>query len=187
MGAPIPLSIKIAVLGEWLRGLTRKSIAQRNKISEGTVSNIIQKARDDDPDIFLMRELAVMLKKNYLDLNNFASTVRLKKVLERIALAEEKLETLLEEINIHCFREGTNERDFISKIDEVFDISAELNTSIWGINSQIEKKKLEIKKLDKETADKQEELRKVFENYGTTVEELEEYKLRSKDNKITKN
>ncbi len=177
MGAPLPQSIKIAVIEEWLKGFSRNSIAKKNKIGAGTVSDIIQKARINIPDIDLMREVAVTLKKHSMDVDSFASLVRLKTVLDRIGLPEEKLETLLEEINVHCFIDGTNEKEFVSKVDEVFDMAAELNTSIWGIVSQITQKKMEIAELDKKIAEKKEDLKKMIERYGVTVDELEDYRL----------
>jgi hypothetical protein len=39
-----------------------------------------------------MRKLALRVKKEGLDVNDFASSVRLKKVLDRIGLPEEKLD-----------------------------------------------------------------------------------------------
>ncbi len=97
--------------------------------------------------------------------------------MDRIGLPEEKLETLLEEINVHCFIEGTNEKDFLSKVDEVFEMASELNTSIWEIDSQINRKKMEVIELDKKIAEKQEDLKKIVERYGLTVDELEDYRL----------
>lgn len=107
----------------------------------------------------------------------FVSLVRLKTVLDRIGLPEEKLETLLEEINVHCFIDGTNEKEFVSKVDEVFELASELNTSIGGIDSQINQKKMELIELDKKIAKKQEELKNLIERYGLTVDELEDYRL----------
>jgi hypothetical protein len=177
MGPPIPVSIKIAVLEGWLKGFSRKSIAQRNNIGDGTVSGIIQKARDGDPDFDLMRMLAVALKKENLDVVTFATLVRLKRVLARIELPEEKLESLLEAIQVHCFRQGKNEKDFISKIDEVFDLAAELDTSIWGINSQISQRRVQIEDLDRKIALKQKELARLHEQYSVTVDDLEDYRF----------
>lgn len=188
MGTPTPPSIKIAVIQDWLQGVTRKSIAERNKIGEATVSDIIQKARTNIPDLDLMRGLAVALKKHSFDVDSFACLVRLKAVLDRIGLPEEKLETLLEEINVHCYIEGTSEKDFISKIDEVFELASELNTSIWGIDSRINQKKMEVMELDKEIAEKRKDLSKNWKIYGLTVDELENYGLSrlSKEKRITK-
>ncbi len=163
MGVPTPQSIKIAVIEGWLQGISRNSIAEINKIGAGTVSDIIQKARINIPDIDLMRELVVALKKHNFDVDCFVSLVRLKTLLDRIGLPEEKLETLLEEINVHCYIEGTNEKEFVSKVDEVFEMASELGTSIWEIDSQINRKKTEIIELDKEIAEKQEILKKITE------------------------
>ena len=54
---------------------------QNNGIGAGTVTSIIQQARDNIADIDLIRELAIKIKKENLDLNYFASAVRLKKIL----------------------------------------------------------------------------------------------------------
>ncbi|MER5174912.1 MAG: hypothetical protein ABJB76_11265 [Candidatus Nitrosocosmicus sp.] len=38
-------------------------------------------------------------------------------------LTEEKMESFIEEINIHCFKNGKNKKEFSSKIDEVSDLA----------------------------------------------------------------
>src|SRR3982751_4741363 len=114
MVATIPKSVKIKVLNEWLQGIRRNKIAESNGIGAGTVTDITQQARNNDiPDIDLMRDLALKLKKEGLDVSRFASSVRLKKVLDRMGLPEEKLESLLEEINIHCLQLKIDEKAFL--------------------------------------------------------------------------
>ena len=67
MGPKTPPSIKIKVIREWLQGTSRNKIARDNGIGAGTVTDIHQQARNSDiPDIDLMRELALMLKKEIL-------------------------------------------------------------------------------------------------------------------------
>ena len=177
MGRQIPHQIKTKVLREWLEGIPRDTIASDNTISNGSVTSIIQFAKGNNPDIDLFREIALKLKKENIDLNYFASAFRLKKTLDRLEIPEEKLETLIEEIDAHCFREGKSEKEFVSKIDEVFDIAADLNSSIWNINSKINQKAMEIEKLDKKIAGKQEDLNKAIESYGITVDDLEDFRL----------
>jgi transcriptional regulator with XRE-family HTH domain len=105
MAVKTPKSIKINVINEWLQGISRNKIANSNGIGAGTVTNIHQQVRNNDvPDTDLLRELAIKLKKENLDLSYFASAVRLKKVLDRIELPEEEL--LLEEMDVRCFRRG---------------------------------------------------------------------------------
>ena len=119
MGSATPHSIKVKVIKEWIQGLSRDKIGQNNGIGVGTVTNIIQHAKTNILDIDLIRALALKIKKEKLEINYFASAVRLKKVLDRLKLSEEKVEVFLEAINIHCFRRKINNKEFISKIEEI--------------------------------------------------------------------
>ena len=110
MTIKIPYTIKVQVLKEWIQGVSRDKIAKENSIGTGTVTSIIQQTKRDNPDIYLMRELALKIQKENLDINYFASSVRLKKVLDRLELSEEKIEVFLEEVNIHCFRQEINKK-----------------------------------------------------------------------------
>jgi methionine synthase II (cobalamin-independent) len=141
MGPKTPPSIKTKVISEWLQGTSRNKIARDNGIGTGTVTYIHQQARNNDiPDIDLMRALALMLQKENLDINHFASSIRLKKVLDRIGIPEEKLESLLEEINIYSFQLGIDEKEFISKTDEILQMAYELNIPISDVLVKISQK-----------------------------------------------
>ena len=84
-----------------------------------------------------MRGLALVLKKEGLDVNHFASSVRLKKVLDRIGLPEEKLESLLEEINVYHFQLEIDEKEFVSKIDEIIQMAYEFDIPISDVLIQL--------------------------------------------------
>jgi hypothetical protein len=142
MGPRTPPSIKIKVIREWLQGTSRNKIARDNGIGAGTVTDIHQQARNSDiPDIDLMRELALMLKKEDLDVKHFSSAVRLKKVLDRIGMPEEKLESLIEEISIHAFQQEMDEKEFLSKMDEIFQSAIDLDIPISDVLVKISQKK----------------------------------------------
>ena len=141
MVAELPPFIKVKVLNEWLQGLPLNKIAENNGIGADTVTGIHQQARSNDiPDIDLMRALALMLQKENLDINHFASSIRLKKVLDRIGIPEEKLESLLEEINIYSFQLGIDEKEFISKTDEILQMAYESNIPISDVLVKISQK-----------------------------------------------
>ena len=144
MVAKSPKSVKIKVLNEWLQGISRYRIAESNSIGAGTVTDIVQQARNNNiiPDIDLMRDLALKLKKEGLDVSHFASSVRLKKVLDRMGLPEEKLESTLEEINIYSFRRGMEEKDFVSKIDEILQMAYEFDIPIPDVLIKLGQKKI---------------------------------------------
>ncbi len=155
MGPPIPDSIKRKVIEEWIQGISRDEIAQSNGIGKGTVTSIIQQAKANIYDIDLLRGLAVKIKKEDIDLNYFSSSVRVKTVLDRLELPEEKLEAFLEEINIHCFKKEISQIEFILLIDKVSNLANDLATSINNIPSYINQKKKQLDLIDKEITLKQ--------------------------------
>ncbi len=177
MGAITPYSIKVKVIKEWIQGLSRDKIGQNNGIGAGTVTSIIQQARDNVADIDLMRALAIKIKKEKFEINDFASTVRLKKVMDELELPEEKAESLLEEINIHCFKKEINSKEFISKIKEISNLSKSLDISIFNIPAFINQKTKQLTELDKEKAVKQREIKQLIEENGLTIQDLKDFRL----------
>jgi hypothetical protein len=179
MGIKTPHAVKARVLKEWIQGISRDQIASNNEIGAGTVTSIIQQTKNNHPyhDIDLIRELALKLKKENLDLNYFVAAVRLKKVLDRFEMTEENVEIFLEEINIHCFKKNINKKEFISKIDEVWKIVKRLDVSIFNIPIYIEKLKKELSDLEKATMIKESQIKQKTQEYNTTIEDLKKYRL----------
>jgi len=64
--------------------LSRDVIAQNNSIGMGTVSKIIQQSRNKIVDVDIMREMALNMKKDQMDLNYFISSYRSKKSFKQI-------------------------------------------------------------------------------------------------------
>jgi hypothetical protein len=81
MGGKIPRPIRIQVIRAWLEGKSRDKIAQELEISTGVVSNIIQDFRKDDPQFDLLKEVAVKIKNQNMDVESFAPLVRIYEVL----------------------------------------------------------------------------------------------------------
>ena len=84
MGGHIPKTIKINVLKRWLDGYSIEQIASEERIATGSISNIIQECRHNDPEFDLMRQLAVKLKNEGDTIESLASTVRLKERIRKI-------------------------------------------------------------------------------------------------------
>ena len=179
MGIKTPHAVKSRVIKEWIQGISRDQIASNNEIGAGTVTSIIQQTKNNYPyyDIDLIRELALKLKKENLDLNYFAPAVRLKKLLDRLEMTEEDVEAFLEEINIHCFKKNINKKEFISKIDEVWKIVKRLDVSIFNIPIYIQKLKKELGDLEKATITKESQIKQKTQEYNTTIEDIKKYRL----------
>src|SRR6188472_2647372 len=109
MRARIPDTIRRQVITQWLYGFPRDQIAKSSQIGAGTVSEIIKQCKQKEyPDgnyseFDLMREVGVMLKREGVDVNTFASSIRLQKKLEQKGLNEEQIESLIEYVEVYCF------------------------------------------------------------------------------------
>ena len=160
----------------WLQGIPRDTIASNNGIGGGTVSRIVQESRINTPDIDVLRAVAVKLNKENLDVDHFASSVRLKKILDRLGLAEEKVELLIEQVNTYCFKHGMAEKEFVSKIDEICNMLDSLDFSLDDLPVYIVQKKTHLESLDKEASERQEKIRQIIDDYNTTKNDLEEYR-----------
>ena len=71
MGSKIPKPIKLEVIRKWLEGKSRNNIAKEVGIGAGTVSGIIEEFRQNDPEFDLLRETAVKLKNQGINIESF--------------------------------------------------------------------------------------------------------------------
>ena len=75
----------------------------------------------------LLRTVAVLLKKDNLDLTRFASSIRLKNRLNGLKLTELQTDSFLENMAIHCFKEEIDPKEFLFQIYQVCSIAEYLN------------------------------------------------------------
>jgi len=177
MGGKIPPSIRRQVIGQWLDGNSRDQIAKDNNIGTGTVSSIIKECRENDPDFNLLREIAFTLKREDLNVAEFAPTVRLRKKLEQeIGLGEEQIEAFIVNLNMHYFKRGVKEQEFLGMIDYVISLSNKLGIPVDQLSSYITLKKKESDELNKEVENIRYQRYKELVALGISQSDLEEYK-----------
>ena len=120
MGAGIPRRIRQDVVKQWLNGISRDENAKINGIGHGSVTNIIKEALQFDPELLLLRQVAVIFRKQDLQLTEVASSIRIHRILHNMGLEEEeKVEAFLENLSIHCFKSGLRDNEFIDIINYV--------------------------------------------------------------------
>jgi transcriptional regulator with XRE-family HTH domain len=174
--------------------MSRDQIAKDNDIGTGTVSAIIKDAKQQIPDIDLLREVALVLKKEDLDLSVLASSIRLQKRLDQMDLNEDQIESLIETINIHCFKRGLSAEEFVNIINKVVALSQILGIPVDQLPHYITQEKLELQKVREETEDAKVKELQVLEHYNVTMNDLEEYRrnkplvdrIRQLENKVEK-
>ena len=93
----IPRYFELSIIHSWLKGKTRDEIAQEFGKSQGTVSNIISRMRNDwgNYDADPMRELAKQLRDHQINPDNCACGFRIFNILEKLKIPEAEMEKFL--------------------------------------------------------------------------------------------
>jgi hypothetical protein len=179
------------VLTEWLDGLAREQIAKDNQIGTGTVSEIIKavKEKDSEARLDVLRETAVMLRREGMSIDDFAESIRLKRFLHEMGLKEEKIEDFARQLDIHCFKRSLTPDKFMDLVANIFSLSDKLGIPVEELPEHISKSKELPDNID--LIRKQKE---VMANYDITMADLEEFRrnrplvetLKSKDMELEK-
>jgi MFS superfamily sulfate permease-like transporter len=106
LGGKIPRNTKIKVIRHWLDGLTRERIAKKEDIATGSVTGIINEAREEEEynDIDLLREVAVRLKEEGTGLPSLAFAIRLKRIMEENDINEDQIEPIIQDFATYSLR-----------------------------------------------------------------------------------
>lgn len=87
-----------------------------------------------------MRTVSVLLKKNDLDLAQFAASIRLKNKLNDLNLTETLADLFLENMAMHCFMKEIDPKEFLTQMDSVCSIAKYLNIPILQLPDYLEEK-----------------------------------------------
>jgi hypothetical protein len=187
MGQRIPDPIRQQAIKKWLEGRSRDRIAHELKISQGVVSDIMKEAGKDDPQYLLLRDVAVRIKNQGMDIESFASLVRLRAVLrdkgvltgssgqENLELMQDRLEAAIVNMEVILFQKGLTPEDFFSLVTNMYNSADNIGVSPNDFPSYIEKLKDEIDVLTKKI-NQAEKKKQDFSNfYKTTLESVQEY------------
>lgn len=175
MGSRIPNPKRNRVAQQWVMGVYRDIIAKDNQISTGTVSTIIHGFKDDGFIFDPLREAALLLKKEGLDITLLPSSVRLRRRLEERGLIEMQIDSLIEAIDVHCFRRGIAVEQFVDTIQEISALLHSLEIPVNELPQFIAKEKEQIEILKQVSRDTKSKTRKFLQSVDVTLDILVEY------------
>jgi hypothetical protein len=184
MGGKIPKTITKRVIMQWLNGFSRDEIAKDNQIGAGTVSTIIKQckeqrqeeyAADDDFEFDLIRQVAVVLKREGVDVNTFASSIRLQRKLEQKGLNKEQIESFVENMDVHCFQHDLKSEEFVNTINKVCTISDNLGIPVDEMPEYIRQEEERLKEIRQEITDLQMAKMQVLQDHNVTINIIREY------------
>lgn len=187
MGGRISKPIRRQVMRAWLEGKPRDKIAEEIDISTGVVSSIVNDFRNDDPEFDLLREVAVKIKNQNLDIKSFAPLVRLYEVLrekelltgitgqESLELMQDRLEGLVVNLEVLCFKKKLSIEEFVSLVTNVYNTADKLGIRLDRFPSYITELEGRIDVLRKEIEQIVVRKQNALNDCGMTIKLLEEY------------
>lgn len=172
----IPHTLKSKILAQWLSGLSRDEIALANGLSQGHVSAILKELRTEVPDLDLMRELAVKLKKENLTILDLGHALRIHNRLNNLNTSLELAESIFEKFHIHCFVKRIEVKDFLESVIKHLELLEGLGLPVSEFENFVNKQVNYFWQLDRECKQITEKRNNLAHAYKTTVPDLEEFK-----------
>lgn len=150
LGLKVPKLVREKVITEWLQGFTRDKIAENNGVGKGTVTEIVNDYRENHSDVDKQREFVAALRREGTDLDNFASSVRLNRFVEKLGIDQENFETLLANLEEYCFKKNMEINEFIKSVDDSCSISKRMQVPVKDLPQKLQQMFNEASLLAKE-------------------------------------
>ncbi len=170
------------VIKLWLTGLPRDDIAEKVGTSVGNINNIVTEVKKDIPDIDLLRELAVQIRKKGWDQETFSSAVRHRNILYRRELTDNQIDDLIENVDEHCFKRSINFNRFVDIVQSISLLSQKYGRSIKGLEDLRAEKEDEVERLETEVGSLRSEIESlksgrsdILSRYNLTESDIAEY------------
>ena len=90
----------------YLSGDSQETIANKLNISVGTVNTYVNNFLKSDDTLGLQREIAIVVKKNRVNIKQIAANLRLKNVIKNACLDDRKAEKFLDTMDMLCNKYG---------------------------------------------------------------------------------
>lgn len=131
-----------------LSGLSQEQISRELRVSEGTVNAILQDLIKSDDTLVIQREIAIVSKKNGIQVEQLASNLAFTNAIKLKAFETNKIESVLKAIDSYCVKDGILKPDDIGPLFIQFcDLVMKNKISPDNLNKELESKYNEHYKL----------------------------------------
>jgi hypothetical protein len=175
MRGNIPVKTKHKVLKLWLSGVSRKKIAEKVGIGEGTVTSIVQEAKVNIPDVDLLHEVATKITRNNWDINIFSSGIRNRKILYEKGITDDQIDSLIENVDEHCFKKKIKVEHFVNLVQEVAETLLKYDCSIDVLPELIAEKQTELFELEQTIGSLESSKLELLRENELTVKDINDY------------
>jgi transcriptional regulator with XRE-family HTH domain len=175
MRGNIPVKTKHKVLKLWLSGVSKKKIAEKVGIGEGTVTSIVQEAKKIIPDVDLLHEIATKITRNNWDINIFSSAIRHRKILYEKGITDDQIDSLIENVDEHCFKKKIRVEHFVNLVQEVAETLLKYDCSIDVLPELIAEKQTELFELEQTIGSLESSKLELLRENELTVKDINDY------------
>ena len=109
-------------------------------------------------------------------------------------ISEDKIDSLIDNGNIHCFKRGLTADEYFNIVDNVCALTDNLEMPLYELSNHIMQEELELEKVRGETKDAKLKEHQVLQHYNVNMNDLDEYRrnkplvetIKSQQNKLEK-
>jgi hypothetical protein len=117
-----------------------------------------------------------MLRREGLNINLFARSIRLKRILDEIGLNEEQLEDFARHLNVHCFKRGLTPETFMNLVANISSLSDNFGIPVEQLPGRINRLKKLRDDINLQIRDLIIKQGRVMANYNVTMTDLKEHR-----------
>lgn len=170
--------LKQEVCRLWLYGESQDNIAIQLKISVGTVNSFVSEIMKSDDTIDLQRQIAIISKKNRVDIKQIAVNLKWKNQIKQSSLDDKKMENFLDVMDTYGNKYSITPSSLANQLFSIIEMTLKENVEPDKLDELLKSKINKLREIDKqiETANNM-----LAERKATFEEEQKRLKIRKKD------
>ena len=170
--------LKSEVLRLWLSGDSQEAIANQLKISVGTVNSLVNEIMKSDDTIDLQRQIAIISKKDGVNIKHIASNLRWKNLIKQSSLDDKKVEKLLDGMDALFNKYSISPSAAANQFYSIIETMLRENKEPYKLEEEIKSKISELREIDNQIETNS---RLLEESKATVEEEQKKLKIKQKD------
>jgi hypothetical protein len=143
------------------------------------VSEIFKAYKQLDPEFELAREFVVAFMRQGGNIDQFASSVRLQRLLEKCDLVGEQIESFVTDAAKYCFQKAIDMKKFVGYIHEVCILAEKSGIDLEKLPTHIQEKERELYVVTMDLFSKKAEREEALRECNETKVLLEELRKKS--------
>src|SRR5437867_406871 len=163
----------------YLSGDSQENIADKLNISVGTVNNLVSEIVKSDDTIDLQRQIAIVAKKNGVDIMQIAANLRWKNKIKQSSLDDRKIEKFLDGMDILFNKYSIGTSTAANQLFSLIEITLRDNIEPHRLEEEIKSKIIELKRINAQI-----EIRDKLLGETKTRVEKEQERLRIKEKNL---